>query len=59
MIVRRAISWLYVALGLVILVRLLARGLHWELLSGIVLAVLLITLGWYRIRRRPNAGRQR
>ncbi|MBV8245515.1 MAG: hypothetical protein JOZ38_06320 [Candidatus Eremiobacteraeota bacterium] len=56
--VRGVISWLYVGLGLVILVRLLAHGWHWELLSGLVLAILLIALGWYRIRAAARMRRE-
>ena len=40
---------LYVILGAIIIVRLLSAGPHWEVISGLILGVLLIALGLYRI----------
>ncbi len=40
---------LYIVLGIVLLVRLLAVGFHWQILTGVVLAFALIILGAYRL----------
>ncbi len=40
---------LYVVLGLAIVVRLLAAGLHWQTASGIILGAALASLGIYRL----------
>ncbi|MHB8355301.1 MAG: hypothetical protein ACYDDQ_01280 [Vulcanimicrobiaceae bacterium] len=41
---------LYVILGVTIVARLLSAGAHWRLLvSGVVLGLLLVLLGGYRI----------
>lgn len=58
---RLAFYSLYILLGIVILVRLLAAGFHWESLGGIVLALALIALGIYRIRLylRVSASKRR
>jgi len=46
---RVTFSFLYIALGIAVLVRLLHFGLHRELFGGIVLALVLITFGVYRL----------
>ncbi|HLI95939.1 MAG TPA: hypothetical protein VKT72_07605 [Candidatus Baltobacteraceae bacterium] len=40
---------LYVVLGIMLLVRLLALGFHWQIFTGVVLALALIVLGVYRL----------
>lgn len=47
--VRGAFYVLFVALGAIILVRVLAYGVRMETLTGIVLGVALIALGLYRL----------
>ncbi len=47
--VRLAFYALYVVLGALIVVRLAAGGLHWELATGIIFGLLLMALGVYRI----------
>ncbi len=51
---------LYVALGTIILVRVLAYGVRMETLTGIVLGALLIALGAYRLTQvlRIRASRR-
>lgn len=48
---------LYVVLGVILAVRLVAAGARWEMLSGFIFAAALVTLGLYRLvyfaRRRP------
>lgn len=51
---------LYVALGTIILLRMLAYGVRMETLTGIVLGGLLIALGVYRLMQvlRMRASRR-
>ena len=55
---RLAFYALYIVLGLAIMLRILAMGLHWQALSGVILGALLVALGAYRIasfvRRRSG-----
>lgn len=46
---RLAIYALYVALGMMIIVRLAALGPRWETMSGVILGLALVALGLYRI----------
>lgn len=46
---RLAFYVLYVILGAIIIVRLFSAGPRWELVSGLILGVLLMALGLYRI----------
>ena len=46
---RLAFSFIYVALGVAIIVRLLHFGIHRELFGGIVLGLVLIAFGIYRL----------
>jgi hypothetical protein len=46
---RFVFSFIYIALGVAILVRLLHFGLHRELFGGIVLGLVLIAFGVYRL----------
>lgn len=40
---------LYIALGLIIVARMLSAGLRWEIFTGVIFGLLLIVLGAYRI----------
>jgi hypothetical protein len=46
---RTGFYFLYVALGTIILVRVLSFGVRFETITGIVLGILLIALGIYRL----------
>ncbi len=46
---RAAFYVLFVLLGSIILIRVLAYGVRYETLTGIVLGILLIALGVYRL----------
>lgn len=46
---RLAFYALYVALGIVIIVRLATLGARWETISGMILGIALVALGVYRI----------
>ena len=48
-IVRLVFYVLYIVFGLIILAKLLATGLHPQLIPGLVLGLLLIVLGTYRL----------
>ncbi len=48
--VRLTFYVLFVLLGLVILVRTLAIGLHWESVTAVIFSLALMALGLYRIR---------
>ena len=56
---RFAFSFLYIALGIAIMIRLLRFGLHRELFGGIVLALVLIAFGVYRLAFYVRARRMR
>lgn len=56
--VRLAFYVLYVILGIVIVVRLLAIGFHWESVSGLVLGAALIALGVYRLQLYARGTRR-
>lgn len=47
--VRLVFYVLYMALGVVIVVRMLSAGPHWQILTGVALGLLLIGLGAYRL----------
>jgi len=58
--IRLGFYFLYIALGIAIIVRVLSFGLHWQIFSGIVFGGLLIALGTYRLNsffRRGAASR--
>ncbi|MBV9403329.1 MAG: hypothetical protein JO018_06335 [Candidatus Eremiobacteraeota bacterium] len=46
---RAAFSLIYVALGIAIIVRLLHYGVHREIFGGIVLGLVMVAFGVYRI----------
>ncbi len=46
---RVGFSLIYIALGIAIIVRLLHYGLHRELFGGIVLGLVMIAFGVYRV----------
>jgi hypothetical protein len=56
---RFAFSFLYIGLGIAIIVRLLRFGLHRELFGGIVLGLVLIAFGVYRLAFYVRARRMR
>ena len=47
--IRFAFSFIYVALGIAIVVRLLHFGFHRELFGGIILGLVIIAFGVYRL----------
>jgi len=47
--IRLGFSFIYIALGIAIIVRLLHYGFHRELFGGIVLGLVIIAFGVYRL----------